>query len=281
MFARTEAAPVSVAFATALFMAAPPVTAQELRYSPSADLAVTVGGAAAWAISERLRAHLVPTDCRWCDRDSSGSDTLNGLDRAMRELRWGRHNAADTLSDLTAFFVTPLAAAGSLTWASAHDDRMGDFGGNMLVVAEAGVIAADINQLVKFLAVRERPDAHARALSDDTIVRVHYVDDNLSFYSGHTTEAVALAVAGGTVASLRGYRWAPLVWGSALPPALVTGYLRIAADRHYFTDVLAGAIGGAATGFLMPYLFHRPDQGAATRTTASASGYSLGFNGTF
>jgi membrane-associated phospholipid phosphatase len=281
MLARADVATLGVALATAVFMAAPGASAQELRYSPSADLAVTVGGAAAWAISERLRAHLTPAACRWCDRDPSGDDTLNGLDRAMRQLRWGRHNAADALSDVAAFFVTPVATAGTLTWASAHDGRFAEFGGNTLVVAEAGVVAADINQLVKFLAVRERPDAHARALSDDAVVRVHHVDDDLSFYSGHTTEAVALAVAGGTVASLRGYRWAPLVWSVGLPPALVTGYLRMAADRHYFTDVLAGAIGGAAIGFLMPYLFHRPESQPAPHSLASTSEYSVAFNGSF
>jgi membrane-associated phospholipid phosphatase len=57
-------------------------------------------------------------------------------------------------------------------------------------------------------------------------------DNNLSFSSGHTTATFALAAAAGTVATMRGYRWAPLTWivGGAL--ALGTGYLRIAADRH-------------------------------------------------
>ena len=51
----------------------------------------------------------------------------------------------------------------------------------------------------------------------------------------------------GTIASLRGYSLAPLVWGSGALIALSTGYLRIAADKHYLSDVLTGlVIGGTA-----------------------------------
>ena len=57
---------------------------------------------------------------------------------------------------------------------------------------------------------------------------------------------------------MRGYTLAPLVWATSLPVALVTGYLRIAADRHYFTDVLVGAVLGSAIGFVVPFVFHRP-----------------------
>ncbi len=56
---------------------------------------------------------------------------------------------------------------------------------------------------------------------------------------------------------MRGYRLAPLVWASSLPWAAVTGYLRIAADKHYLTDVLTGALIGSAVGFLVPFVFHR------------------------
>ena len=38
---------------------------------------------------------------------------------------------------------------------------------------------------------------------------------------------------------------------------MATGYLRIASDRHYFTDVMAGAVVGTAVGVGVPFLFHR------------------------
>jgi len=41
---------------------------------------------------------------------------------------------------------------------------------------------------------------------------------------------------------------------SGVPLAAATGYFRIAADRHYLTDVLAGAGVGLAIGYGVPAL---------------------------
>ena len=38
--------------------------------------------------------------------------------------------------------------------------------------------------------------------------------------------------------------------------SVFTGYLRLAADKHWLTDVLAGAAIGATVGILVPLLFH-------------------------
>ncbi|HSO33467.1 MAG TPA: phosphatase PAP2 family protein, partial [Labilithrix sp.] len=54
----------------------------------------------------------------------------------------------------------------------------------------------------------------------------------------------------------RGYRLMPLVWATLMPLAVATGYLRIAGDKHYLSDVLTGAILGAAVGVALPLLFH-------------------------
>jgi membrane-associated phospholipid phosphatase len=59
------------------------------------------------------------------------------------------------------------------------------------------------------------------------------------------------------VAHLRGYRSEPLVWLVGLTSASATGYLRIAADRHYLTDVIGGAVLGAAAGLTVPLLMRR------------------------
>ena len=54
------------------------------------------------------------------------------------------------------------------------------------------------------------------------------------------------------------------MWIAGLSFATTGAYLRIAADRHYATDVLTGALVGSAIGFSVPYLAHRPvhDEGA-------------------
>ncbi len=277
------AALAASAFVTALGLPAT-ASAQELRYDPRLDAPVTLGGAAAFAASEAAIRGIPPAACRWCDRDAAGHDALNAVDRAARGLRWSRPRLADVISDLTGFVVTPLTAGGLDAVAAGHDRRSDGIGTDFLVVAEAGVLAADLNQLAKLLALRERPDVHALT-PDARRARTPDAEDDLSFYSGHTTEAVSLAVAAGTVASLRGYRLAPLVWATALPPALVTGYLRIGADRHYLTDVMTGAATGAVIGFLVPRLFHSPSAsagaggGAGGQPTVSptAQPYMLGY----
>jgi membrane-associated phospholipid phosphatase len=109
---------------------------------------------------------------------------------------------------------------------------------------------------VKFAAGRERPFVHALP-ADEKPLTAHPADNNVSFYSSHTSFSFAVATASGTVASMRKYRSAPLVWAAGLVSAAAVGYLRIAADRHYFTDVLTGAAAGSAVGFAVPYLFHR------------------------
>ena len=45
-----------------------------------------------------------------------------------------------------------------------------------------------------------------------------------------------------------------MIWGAGLGLAVTTAYLRIAADRHYATDVLAGSAFGIAAGIAIPWL---------------------------
>jgi membrane-associated phospholipid phosphatase len=252
--------------------------AQDLRGGTSANLAVTLGGAGAWITSEDLRDKLVPPHCRWCDRDNSGHDTLNPIDRAGRRLRWRRTAVANVLSDISAFALTPLASIGSVAGVAARDARGHETGSDALVVAEAGVLAADLNQVVKFMAVRERPDAHALALANPG-APPRTPGDDLSFCSGHTTVAMSLAVAAGTVASLHGYRWAPVVWGTTVPLAAITGYLRVGADRHYLTDVLIGAALGAGVGLLVPYALRGSEAAPDPMGPMSGAHYMLALSG--
>ena len=58
----------------------------------------------------------------------------------------------------------------------------------------------------------------------------------------------------GVIAQRRGYRIAPVIWTTGLAIAATTAYLRMAADRHSFTDVLVGGAIGALGGALIPRL---------------------------
>ncbi len=223
----------------------------ELAHNVALDGAIT-SGAAAFLVGSELIRQLAsgPTSCSWCDRTEGGADALNGIDRSARDaLRWSHPSAANVASWITVGLV-PLASFGVSAAAAHHDGASQRITTDALLVAEATLVAAALNQGVKLIARRARPYAHASSAPLDG------PDDNVSFFSQHTTLAFAATAATGTIATLRGYRWAPFAWAIGLPLAVSTGYLRLAADRHYLTDVLTGAVFGTAMGIAIPLLFH-------------------------
>lgn len=233
-----------------------PVPRVELRHSWGWDLGVTLalgGLVTASGLSQRAMS---PASCRLCDGDGG---EVNGLDGWFRDaLRRNDTTPASTTSHIVAYGVAPLASLG-LQWAVAADEQRADeVPLDMLLTAEAVLGAVALNEGLKLAFARERPYLHAMTDPEAKQRRIDEGDTLTSFPSGHTTATFAMAAAGGTIATLRGYRLAPLVWivGGAL--ALTTGYLRMAADRHYFTDVLAGAAVGTGMGIGIPLLFHRP-----------------------
>jgi membrane-associated phospholipid phosphatase len=263
-----------------LLAVASPVRAQpgedsaawDLQFRPWTHGTITAAAAAGWLLPELGRG---PAPCRWCDRDADGIDTLNGLDAAVRRSwRWEDRNRADRLSDLGVrlTFALPLGAL-----LATHGGLSEGFGGDALIVLEATAISGAISQVAKFGLRRERPWAHA----NDPPPGEHMDSSgaNYSFFSGHTSSAFALATSTGAVASIRGYRGAPWVWGVGLSLAAATGYLRIAADGHYFSDVLVGAAVGTAVGLLVPHLLHKervPPQPGAGPPAMETVGPMLG-----
>lgn len=263
---RIEAKIIGPALATSLLFGSAPAAAQtrsrELRWDPALDVAVTAGGAALWLASELLKDDLAPARCHWCRE--------NAVDACVRgALVWGDTASAGRISDLTAFVLVPLAAIALDAVAAAHETALDNVPEDTLLVAEAGVIAADVTQLTKLLVGRERPFVHALAPEEKVATRAP-ADNNLSFFSGHTAETFALAAASGTIGELRGYRWAPAAWGIGGALAAFTAYLRIASDKHWLTDVLVGAVVGAGIGVAVPYFFH-PALDDSTRASASTA----------
>jgi membrane-associated phospholipid phosphatase len=239
-----------------------PPQARELRGDPALDATVTVGGVAAWVVTEILKGNLAPSRCRWCKVDP--------VDAGARDaLLWRDKSSAGTLSDITAFILAPVAAVGLDALAAAHEGALRHVPQDALLVAEAAVVATDINQLAKMLFGRERPFVHALQ-PEQKALTVGPADNDLSFFSGHSTEAFAMAAASGTIATMRGYRWAPLAWGVGGVVAATTAYLRVAADKHWLTDVVVGMLVGTGIGFAVPYFFHSA-AGDSPPATASAA----------
>ena len=249
--ARAQSAPAPEAPAPVPASEAPAPSVPELPYSLTVDATVTGVAIVGWVGSELLKSHLAPSTCRWCDPP--------GFDSSVRDaLRWSDTERANVISYVVPLGVEPLVVFG-LDALAARDAKAPPRTAwvDVLLISEATAVAMAMNQAVKFIVGRERPFVHALPEAEKPLT-AHPSDNNVSFYSGHSTFAFAMAVSGGTVASMRRYRLAPWIWASGLALAAASGYLRIAADRHYFSDVMTGAVIGSATGFAMPYLFHNP-----------------------
>jgi len=265
------------AVVASVMLAAGPLRADELELDLGWDLGLTLGFGSAWILSEAFKGELAPEACRWCEP--------NGFDTAARDaLRLDDTAAADATSYVVGFALLPALVLG-LNAASARDEGHAVQGAeDLLLVAEAVALSASLNQLTKFLVGRERPFVHALEPGWKDRTR-DPADNNLSFFSGHTTLAFAVAVSGATVATLRGYDTAPYLWAIGGALAILTGGLRIAADRHYLSDVLVGAAVGSLVGWAVPWL-HRASEdddeetGMLSRATIGA-GPDLTFSWAF
>jgi membrane-associated phospholipid phosphatase len=266
---------VPLVLAAAVLSVAPsPARAQpqSLQYDLRVDGAIALGTWALYGGSELAKGSLAPSTCRWCEPGS--------LDASVREaLVWGSIEHAQTASDVLAFAVIPVGMATHqlLAARSAGDTNAGWV--DILLVAEAAGIAMDVNQLVKFSVGRQRPFVHYGNWSEAS--REPDPDDNLSFYSGHSTFTFAVAAAAGTVSSMRGYKSAPWVWGVGMTFATTTAYLRIAGDKHYLTDVLIGAGTGIAAGIAIPRLMHPREEAGSGGTSMTVTAFPLGLAGVF
>jgi membrane-associated phospholipid phosphatase len=255
-----------------------------LAFDWKRDALITGVSGVLWIGTEALfKKDLAPRTCRWCDRAPDGTDTLNAVDR------WGTGITATTergraraarMSDIMGFGVMPLLAFGgqyALFSQSGAPPRY--YAQDAVILLEAAALAAVTNQAVKFAVGRERPFVHELP-EDQKGLTPHPSDNNLSFYSGHTSLAFSLVTAAGTVSRLRGYRNTWLIWAVGLPAASSVGLLRMAAGKHYLTDVLVGAAAGSLFGVGVPLLLHGRQetqalQAAELRVSAGLGGVML------
>jgi len=258
----------------------------DLNHSWLTDGVVTGIAGGLWLGSEFLFKHnLAPAECRLlCERDPEGVSTVNPIDLGARAVRWAPQNqrTAALISDAMVYLILP-ATVGGLQWyaASASGGTPGVWT-DYLLILESAALAQVANQTVKFLVGRERPYSNALTL-EERLARAGD-DDLLSFYSGHATFSLALTVAAGTVAQLRGYKHAWLLWAVAVPLAATVPYFRMAADKHYLTDVLVGSLMGAAFGVAIPLIHGRANPqpgGAPAAVSFGAAPGGISISGTF
>ncbi len=233
--------------AAALISVALGARAETPSFRPRYDLLLdgTATGVAATATLTlmALKDQLGPRQCRWCQPP--------GLDRDIeRSLRWHDPTLAAHLSDGLAVAL----GGGALGYSVLQGYRRGDpeaGWADALLVTEATSIALVLDTTVKYAVGRQRP----YAWRGETRPRDAH-DRNLSFFSEHSTFAFAVAASSSTLLLSQDDPNAVPYTVVAYGAAATVGYLRMAADEHYASDVLVGAAVGTAIGWAIPHFFH-------------------------
>lgn len=200
--------------------------------------ASALGSGAAYALQSQLIHERCPCS----------PSEVNAFDRSVI----GNHSAlADHLSDASigAIVVAPIVFdLGALGLGPA-------FRQDAVVYAEVLALNQAAVTIVKYAVQRPIPRTYA---GDPTVL--HSAEGYRSFYSGHVSTAFAALTAAATTASLR-YETGAWPWMAAGVLGTSVAAERVLAGRHFYTDVMVGAVAGTAFGIGVP-LLHRRQRGS-------------------
>lgn len=174
---------------------------------------------------------------------------VNGFDRSVI----GNHDkVADSVSDATAAVALLGPPVAELALLGVHRETLED----LTVEGEAIAVAGALVTLAKYTVQRPLPLVYAGQAPD----LIGKPGGYRSFYSGHTTLTFAALMAASTTWTLRR---GPSVWPWIASTAVGASVMaeRVAAGRHFYTDVLVGAATGVGVGLLVPWLHERKGAG--------------------
>tara|TARA_B100001996_G_scaffold365787_1_gene335961 strand:+ start:249 stop:1082 length:834 start_codon:yes stop_codon:yes gene_type:complete len=173
-------------------------------------------------------------------KPASGPNSLDGYFR--NKLRWNRTQMdnAESASDMLLYGVF----LGSLPIIPLLSDNA--YVKILRVSLDVLSLNGIITDVVKMTVGRQRPDSFhgTRETTDDSF---------RSFFSGHTSTTFALATSNALILSDIYPEKKTMIWVGNLSLAAATGYLRIAADKHYMSDVICGGI----VGYSIARIVHR------------------------
>jgi membrane-associated phospholipid phosphatase len=235
------------------------------RLYPALDATAMGVSALVWWTPALLPAGFVATDGCSCS-----STSLNGFDR-WAVTRY--HPGYSIAGELMIAGIYSLAVLLDLADVINAGESAQSFFSDLAVIAEAVLLNGALNQVAKLVVARPRPLLYELPASDP---RQRDPDSYLSFYSAHTSSAFAIALAYAQTFAYRHpdspYRY--LVYAAAIAAGSGIGATRIAAGKHFPSDVLVGAVTGAAFGLLIPWLHRRNDR-AQLSVIASPDSFGL------
>lgn len=142
-----------------------------------------------------------------------------------------------------------------------------------IVYAEAMFISSSLNLMVRSTGVHPRPLVYGSNVPASERLSP---EASGSFYSGHANAAFLSAVYFSYTYSLRhpGSRYQGAIWAGSLGAAATVAGLRVAAGKHFLSDVVAGAAIGSFFGWAFPYM-HR------NKEREEPGGFDVGMNGSW
>jgi membrane-associated phospholipid phosphatase len=253
-----------VVIAMILLTCARPSLAHEplgLTYNPAVDVPIT---AAAGAVTLGLKFGFGAGKSTYVQN----TEEVNGIDTLAPD---HQNPTYDVVSD---GFLYGSMAVGLLAPTLAGV-KNGQWWRHALLFGEALALSMSVTEVVKFAVRRPRPYTHDERTGD--------IGDDFSFFSGHaaTTAVVLFFAARALDLTYHIPLWGrlSLYLGAAAITATVS-VLRVAAGKHYPTDVIVGALVGASIGFLVPEL-HRQKRAAVSAAPLAGGGAVLTLMGNF
>ena len=144
----------------------------------------------------------------------------------------------------------------------------------LLIQLEILSINGLITNLFKYSFKRQRPYSYYSTKQNDS-------ESHKSFYSGHASTAFALGISSAKMLTRYTNFDNTLIWTTTMGIASLTGYFRIAADKHYVTDVIVGAIMGSLVGNITfeylneKYISNMNDKALSKRINISYNPYNI------
>jgi membrane-associated phospholipid phosphatase len=199
---------------------------------------------------------------RYNDMPSADPSQLHRADLPVFD-RWAAGNYSNGAALASDLLVLPLCALpAALTGLEALRGKAGwnTFATDVVILGEAYTLSSALDLFVRSLRVHPRPYVYGTEapLSDR-----QSGEASGSFYSGHASAAFLAATYLSYTYPLRhpefkGEAW---LWAGSLGAAAAVASLRVAAGKHFPSDVVVGAAAGVAFGWLLPRLHLRTSSG--------------------
>jgi membrane-associated phospholipid phosphatase len=275
----------------ALVLALATTAPDKVDVRPAADIAVTTIAAVGFLVPQIFQDQLLPAHCRICDGpDNTGlpgtgsRGSLNAVDAWFHDSMTGwimSRNTADVMSSVWAYAVTPAFAFTAAFAATGPYASDGAGWRAAAIIEESALVSSALVQGLKFATARKRPFVRYGTGETSGSYDVNAADTRTSLASGHTAWVTSLAVAAATTVTLQESPAAPWVWAGAAVASISAASFRMIAEKHYFTDVAAGALIGGACGVVIPLLHKRGGPLSTPAVSVGPSGPALTVSGMF